>query len=67
MGKIWKTIIIITLIMALIGAAFIGVAFITGADYARIQDLFNSTYNVSSFREYYTGIVQNVLGIQPLV
>ena len=67
MGKIWKTVIIVTLIMLIIGAAFIGVAFITGADYARTQNLFNSTYNVSSFKEYYTGIVQNILGIQPLV
>lgn len=66
MKKIWKTIIIVVIVLLILGAAFIGVAMITGADFGRVQDLFNSTYNVSSFREYCTGIVQNLLGIKPL-
>ena len=66
MKKIWKTIIIVVVALLVLGAAFIGVALITGADIGRVQDLFNSTYNVSSFREYCTGIVQNLLGIKPL-
>lgn len=67
MSKIWKTVIIIVLVLLILGAAFIGVAMITGADMGRIQGLFNSTYNVSSFKEYYTGILHNLLGIKPLV
>lgn len=67
MNKIWKTVIIVTVALLIIGAAFIGVAFIAGADFGRVQNLFNTTYNVSSFKEYYTGIVQNLLGIQPIV
>lgn len=66
MKNIWKTVLIVTVALLIIGAAFIGVAMITGADFGRVQDLFNTTYNVSSFREYYTGIVQTLLGIQPL-
>lgn len=66
MKSIWKTIIIVSLCVVVLGILLIGVALITGADFDRIQDLFNSTYNVSSFSEYYTGIVNNLLGIQPL-
>ena len=66
MNKIWKVIIIVFLILLILGAAFIGVAMITGADLGRVQDLFNSTYDVSSFMEYCRNTVQNLLGIQPL-
>lgn len=66
MKKIWKTVIIVAVALLIIGAAFIGVAMITGADLGRVKDLFNTTYDVSSFKEYYTGIVQTLLGIQPL-
>ena len=67
MKKIWKTVVIVTVVLLVLGAAFIGVALITGADFSRVQDMFNSTYNVSSFKEYCTSIVQNLLGIKPLV
>ena len=66
MKSIWKTIIIVSLCIIVLGVLLIGVAFITGASFDRVQVLFNSTYDVSSFSEYYTGIVQNLLGIQPL-
>lgn len=66
MKSIWKTILIVTLILVILGGIFIAVGAITGADYGRVQDLFYSTYNVSSFNEYYTGIVHNLLGLQPL-
>ena len=67
MKKIWKTVVIVAVALLILGAAFIGVAMITGADFDRVKDMFNSTYNASSFKEYYTGIVQNLLGIKPLV
>lgn len=66
MKKIWKIIIIVFLALLVLGAAFIGIAMITGMDLGRVQDLFNSTYGVSSFKEYCTNIVQNLLGMQPL-
>lgn len=66
MKSIWKTILIVALILVILGGIVIGVGMITGADSGRVQDLFYSTYNVSSFNEYYTGIIYNLLGIQPL-
>ena len=66
MKKMWKAITIISLVLLILGAAFIGVAMISGTDPYRVQTLFGATYNLDSFKEYYTGIVQNLLGIQPL-
>lgn len=63
MKGIWKTIAIVALIMVILGGILIGVSFITGSDVNRIQDLFCTTYNVSSFRDYFSGIAQSLLGI----
>ena len=66
MKSIWKSILIVALILVVLGGVIIGVAAITGADLSRVQDLFNSTYNVSSFSEYYTSIIHNLLGLNLL-
>ena len=66
MKSLWKTVLIVALILVILGGIIIGVGMITGADYGRILDLFCSTHNVSSVGEYITGVVNNLFGIQPL-
>ena len=66
MKKLWKTILIVSLILVILGSIVFGVGKITGADYGRVQDLFCSAHNVSSVGEYFTGIANSLFGIQPL-
>lgn len=65
MKSIWKTVIIVALVMVALGFVSITVALITGADYGRVQDLFNATYNVASFKDYFIRIFHIFLGISP--
>lgn len=66
MKKIWKTVIFAVLIIVVLGGVLIGVALITGADTGRVQDLFNSAYDFAGIKAHYAGIIQNLLGIQPM-
>ena len=52
MKKAWQIIISIVLIVVLLGAVFIGVGLITGADAERIMSVLDSRYNLSEWIDY---------------
>ena len=66
MKSIWKVIAFIVLGLVALGGILIGTAILLNADLFRIQELFNSTYGVSSLYEYFFNAIHNLLGIQPL-
>lgn len=66
MKTMWKVIAFTALALVALGGILIGTSILTGADYVRIQDLFNTAYNVGSLNEYFINVIQNILGVQPL-
>lgn len=62
----WKIVAFTALALVALGGILIGTSILTGADYVRIQDLFNTTHNVGSLDEYFINVIQNILNIQPL-
>ena len=66
MKKIWKIIGLIALALIVLGGILTFVAILTDADFIRIKELFNSSFNVNSVQEYIINTIQNLLGIQPM-
>ena len=66
MKKIWKIVGLVALALVALGGILTSVAILTGADLIRINDLFNSSFNVNSFQEYIINTIQNLLGILPM-
>lgn len=52
MKKAWRIIITITLIVILLGAIFIGVGLITGADTERMFSVLDNRYNLQEWIDY---------------
>lgn len=66
MKKIWKIIGLIALALIVLGGILTFVAILTDADFIRIKELFNSSFNVNSVQEYIINTIQKLLGIQPM-
>ena len=48
MKKAWRVVLTIVLIAVLLGAVCVGVGLITGADFARLYNVLDERYNVTS-------------------
>lgn len=57
MKKGWHIVSMIVLVMLLLGAVFIGVGMITGADTERIYSVLDNRYSVGMYYDYIVQVV----------
>ena len=62
MKKTWQIFISIALIVILLGAVFIGVGLITGADTDRIFSVLDTRYNLGDWLEYISQVWDVIWG-----
>ena len=61
MGKAWKTVGILVLIVIVLGAVLVGVGFMTGADMARIYSIVEDHYLLNATYEWIQTVISQLI------